>query len=147
MAKPTKKIKIKSKKEIQDSPKTESVKLSSKEEIKQEKLRKDKVKEEKKTPKVSGKISIKVDEKKVDEKSAKKEKSAKVSKEPIEREVKYLYPDNMEDSMTRKKFRHDSRAKKQKLENDLSKIKDTKSKDYIAKEKELKAFLKATFKS
>ena len=142
MAKPVKTIKVKkanAEAKVEEPVKTSKTKKATK-------VEEPKVEEKKKK---GSKIPIQVKEK-VEEVDSKKKTSKKEKKETktiqVEREVKYAYPEDINDSMTRKKFRHECRAKKQRFENELGKIKDKKSKEYLAKEKEYKAFLSVTFK-
>ena len=142
MAKPVKTIKVKkanAEAKVEEPVKTSKTKKATK------KVEEPKVEEKKKK---GAKIPIQVKEKveEVDSKKKTSKKDKEVKTIQVEREVKYAYPEDIQDSMSRKKFRHECRAKKQRFENELGKIKDKKSKEYLAKEKEYKAFLSVTFK-
>lgn len=141
MAKPVKTIKVKkanAEAKVEEPVKTSKTKKATK-------VEEPKVEEKKKK---GSKIPIQVKEKveEVDSKKKTSKKDKEVKTIQVEREVKYAYPEDIQDSMSRKKFRHECRAKKQRFENELGKIKDKKSKEYLAKEKEYKAFLSVTFK-
>ena len=56
------------------------------------------------------------------------------------REVKYKYPEDCQDTLSRKKFRQKVRNKLRQLELQLHKIENKESKEYIEKNKEYKEF-------
>lgn len=56
------------------------------------------------------------------------------------REVKYKYPKDCQDTLSRKKFRQKVRNKLRQLELQLHKIESKESKEYIEKNKEYKEF-------
>lgn len=80
-------------------------------------------------------------------KKAKKESLNNLMEEVISnREVKYLYPADCLDTLSRKKWRQGVRNELRKLELALSRIEDKASKEYKAKEKEYKAKVKEYMK-
>lgn len=62
------------------------------------------------------------------------------------REIKYIYPDDCIDTLARKQFRQKVRNKIHKLENQLFKMGDKTSKEYLKISKELKAYYSANVK-
>lgn len=129
---------------------------------------KDKVKSTKKptAKKLEEKADKKVEEKKPVAKSTKKvEKSkAETKKEAVtkevtkinktnlvekvvsNREVKYVYPDDINDTLSRKAWRQKVRNKLDKLERDMFRIKDQNSKEYKAAEKAYNEYRKTVLK-
>ena len=78
-------------------------------------------------------------------KAAKKTKAVKIAKEQQEaalleqvvsqREVKYIYPDDVQDTLARKKWRQQTRNELHKLEREMHRITDQNSKEFkLAKE-------------
>lgn len=63
------------------------------------------------------------------------------------REVKWLYPAEVNDPLSRKSWRQKQRNKIHKLERELTRIGDQNSKEYKAKMKELKEFQKKVLKN
>lgn len=120
-------------------------------------------KEEKKAKKAKKQEKVEAKEKenttsKKEEKKAKKNKKSK-EKEVInevkaqnkvnlveevisKREVKYKYPDDCTDTLSRKKFRQQVRNKLHQLELEMYRIQDKQSKQFQEKEKEYKAYKK-----
>lgn len=83
---------------------------------------------------------------KVKSKTSKKSETKEVMlKTP--KEAKYNYPEDMEDPMSKKKWRHEKRNQLKALESALGKIKDKESKEYKKAEKELKNFKKDTYRT
>ena len=62
------------------------------------------------------------------------------------REIKYIYPDDCIDTLARKQFRQKVRNKIHKIENQLFKMSDKTSKEYLKISKELKAYYSANVK-
>lgn len=62
------------------------------------------------------------------------------------REIKYIYPDDCIDTLARKQFRQKVRNKVHKMENQLFKMSDKTSKEYLKISKELKAYYSANVK-
>ena len=95
-------------------------------------------------------------------KSEKKEKKAKETKEVkalkkqvktnlleevvTKREVKYLYPEDCQDTLSRKKHRQAVRNQLHKLELEMHRIEDKNSKAFKAKQKEYEEFKRANVK-
>ena len=107
----------------------------------------EKVEKSKKALKVVGKekeATEKASEKKV--KKTKKEKLVDKTKKKVEanlveevvtkREVKYIYPEDCEDTLSRKKFRQQVRNKIHQLELAMLRIKDQESKEFKKAKKE-----------
>lgn len=63
------------------------------------------------------------------------------------REVKWIYPEGVNDPLSRKSWRQKQRNKIHKLERELLRIGDQNSKEYKAKMKELKEFQKTVLKN
>ena len=95
-------------------------------------------------------------------KSEKKSKKAKETKEVkaikkqvktnlleevvTKREVKYIYPEDCQDTLSRKKYRQAVRNQLHKLELEMHRIEDKNSKAFKAKQKEYEEFRKANVK-
>ena len=95
-------------------------------------------------------------------KSDKKEKKAKETKEVkaikkqvktnlleevvTKREVKYIYPEDCQDTLSRKKYRQAVRNQLHKLELEMHRIEDKNSKAFKAKQKEYEEFRRANVK-
>ena len=91
-------------------------------------------KETKKTPKSAPAKEAKKETPKKEAKAPKEKKSSTVT-----REVKYIYPENCTDSLSRKKFRQQARASLKQFNTKLEKL-DPKSKEYKQVAQELKDF-------
>lgn len=91
-------------------------------------------KEAKKTPKVAPAKEAKKETPKKEAKAPKEKKASTVT-----REVKYVYPANCTDSLSRKKFRQQARASLKQFNTKLEKL-DPKSKEYKQVAQELKDF-------
>ena len=86
-----------------------------------------------------------------------KEKASKAIKEEVKvnliesviskREVKYIYPEDCQDTLSRKKHRQQVRNKLNQLELEMYRIKDKQSKEYKAKEREYLKFKKENLKA
>ena len=63
------------------------------------------------------------------------------------REVKYIYPADCQDTLSRKKHRQQVRNQLNRLELEMLRIEDKQSKEFKAKEKEYLKFKKANVKS
>lgn len=101
----------------------------------------------------------KTPEPKVEETKAKKTKKEKVVKEVAEisknaliekvvsnREVKYIYPEDVNDTLTRKSWRQKVRNKLNRLETAMLRIKDQNSKEFKAAQKEYNEYRKTVIK-
>ena len=91
-------------------------------------------KETKKTPKSAPAKEAKKETPKKEAKAPKEKKASTVT-----REVKYIYPENCTDSLSRKKFRQQARASLKQFNTKLEKL-DPKSKEYKQVAQELKDF-------
>lgn len=91
-------------------------------------------KEAKKTPKAAPAKEAKKETPKKEAKAPKEKKASTVT-----REVKYVYPANCTDSLSRKKFRQQARASLKQFNTKLEKL-DPKSKEYKQVAQELKDF-------
>lgn len=91
-------------------------------------------KETKKTPKST---PVKEAKKETPKKEAQAPKEKKAS--TVTREVKYVYPEDCNDSLSRKKFRQQARASLKQFNTKLEKL-DPKSKEYKQVAQELKDF-------
>lgn len=127
---------------------------------------KGKVKSTKKATTAKAEEKPKVEEKKPVAKSTKKVEKAKaetkkealtkevtkinktnlVEKVVSNREVKYVYPADVNDTLSRKAWRQKVRNKLEKLERDMFRIKDQKSKEYKAAEKAYNEYRKTVLK-
>lgn len=114
--------------------------------------------EEKEDKKEKGKKPVAKSTKKV-EKSKSETKKEAVTKEVTKinktnlvekvvsnREVKYVYPDDVNDTLSRKAWRQKVRNKLDKLERDMFRIKDQNSKEYKAAEKAYNEYRKTVLK-
>lgn len=79
-------------------------------------------------------------------KVAKQQKAALVEKVIANREVKYIYPEDVVDTLSRKTWRQKTRNKLHQLELAVSRIKDQNSKEYKKALKEYNAFRKEVLK-
>lgn len=85
-----------------------------------------------------------------------KEKTSKAIKEEVKvnliesviskREVKYIYPEDCQDTLSRKKYRQQVRNKLHQLELAMRRIEDKQSKEFKAKEKEYLEYKKGKVK-
>lgn len=74
-------------------------------------------------------------------KEAKKQTEASLVEEVIsKREVKYIYPEDCQDTLSRKKFRQQVRNKLHQLELEMLRIEDKASKAFKTKEKEYNSY-------
>lgn len=93
---------------------------------------------------------------KTQEKSEKKTKAVKSAKEQqgaallenviSQREVKYIYPDGIEDTLSRKKWRQQVRNKLHQLEREMNRITDRNSKEFNEAKKKFEAYQKQVLK-
>ena len=80
-------------------------------------------------------------------------KSAKVQQEAAlleqvvsQREVKYIYPDDVQDTLARKKWRQKVRNELHRLEREMHRITDQNSKEFKAAKKAFEAYQKEVLK-
>ena len=104
-----------------------------------------KEKKSKKAKKAEGKKANKEKEATVKE-VAKQQKAALVEKVIANREVKYIYPEDVVDTLSRKTWRQKTRNKLHQLELAVSRIKDQNSKEYKKALKEYNDFKKEVLK-
>lgn len=109
-------------------------------------------------PKVEEKKPVAKSTKKVEKTKAETKKEAvtkevtKINKTNLvekvvsNREVKYVYPADVNDTLSRKAWRQKVRNKLEKLERDMFRIKDQKSKEYKAAEKAYNEYRKTVLK-
>lgn len=93
---------------------------------------------------------------KTQEKSEKKTKAVKSAKEQqgaallenviSQREVKYIYPDDINDTLSRKKWRQQVRNKLHQLERGMNRITDRNSKEFNEAKKKFEAYQKQVLK-
>lgn len=121
--------------ELQEIPVKELAPAKEKEEPKAKKLKKvKKVKSEKATENTEVK-AIKLKKKKTAKDKAvedtKEQQKPSIMEEVIShRDVKYLYPEDVKDTLSRKTWRQKTRNKLRKLERDMLRITDQNSKEY-----------------
>lgn len=77
---------------------------------------------------------------------AKQQKASLIEKVVANREVKYIYPEDVKDTLSRKTWRQKTRNKLHQLELAVSRIKDQNSKEYKAALKEYNDFKKEVLK-
>lgn len=73
-------------------------------------------------------------------------KTALIEKVVSNREVKYIYPDDVNDTLTRKSWRQKVRNKLDRLERAMYRIKDQNSKEFKAAQKEYETYRKSVIK-
>ena len=96
------------------------------------------------------KVNVQPKEEAKETKTIKVKKQAEVNlvEEVItKREVKYIYPADCQDTLSRKKHRQQVRNQLNRLELEMLRIEDKQSKEFKAKEKEYLKFKKANVKS
>jgi flagellar biosynthesis GTPase FlhF len=76
----------------------------------------------------------------------KQQKASIAEKVVTTRDVKYLYPDNIQDQLARKKWRQSVRNEIRKLERNIQRFQDKNSKEYKAADKALKDYSKKVLK-
>lgn len=86
-------------------------------------------------------------EKKVTKEVAKRNKVQLIEEVVSNREVKYIYPEDIVDTLTRKSWRQKVRAELRKLEREFLIIKDQSSKEYIKAKKAYDSFAKTVLKT
>ena len=130
------KTKKQTKEVVTKNPKTEKVKQAK--EVTKNPKKVKQAKEVTKNPKKD----------KVIKEVAKQQKTSIVEKViSKQREVKYIYPDDVKDSLSKKTWRQKTRNEIHRLEQAVSRIQDTNSKEYKKALKELNNFKKSVLKS
>jgi hypothetical protein len=84
----------------------------------------------KETPKVESKKEIKTKKTKVVKEVAKQQSKSIIEKVISNREVKYIYPEDIQDTLARKKWRQQVRNELHRLEREMYRIKDQNSKEF-----------------
>ena len=102
---------------------------------------------ETKTIKVNKVVKPKTAKEKVVSKVKKQAEVNLVEEVITKREVKYIYPADCQDTLSRKKHRQQVRNQLNRLELEMLRIEDKQSKEFKAKEKEYLKFKKANVKS
>ena len=123
-----------------EAPKKKKSKKSKKAEAPQETETKAEGKKDKKKKKANKEKEATVKE------VAKQQKAALVEKVIANREVKYIYPEDVVDTLSRKTWRQKTRNKLHQLELAVSRIKDQNSKEYKKALKEYNNFKKEVLK-
>ena len=85
-------------------------------------------------------------EKKTTKEVAKQQKVAILEEVISQREVKYIYPEDVVDTLSRKKWRQTTRNELHKLEREMHRISDQNSKEYKAAKKAFEDFQKKVLK-
>lgn len=85
-------------------------------------------------------------EKKTTKEVAKQQKVAILEEVISQREVKYIYPEDVVDTLSRKKWRQATRNELHKLEREMHRISDQNSKEYKAAKKAFEDFQKKVLK-
>lgn len=120
--------------ELNEIPVKELAPTKEKEEPKAKKLKVKKVKSEKATENIEAKV-LKLKKKKTPKEKAvedtKEQQKPSIMEEVIShRDVKYLYPEDVKDTLSRKTWRQKTRNKLRQLERDMLRITDQDSKEY-----------------
>lgn len=103
-------------------------------------------KEEAKDPKVKEEVKTKTKKEKLVNKVKEKAEVNLMEEVVTKREVKYIYPEGCEDTLSRKKFRQQVRNKIHQLELAMLRIKDQESKEYKKAQKEYLEYKKQNVK-
>lgn len=125
--------KVESKKTKALNPKVEEAKAKTSKKVKATKIELPSTKLEKKKSKVAKEVTPVTN-------------TALIEQVVSKREIKYIYPDDCIDTIARKQFRQKVRNKIHKMENQLFKISDKTSKEYLKISKKLKAYYSANVK-
>ena len=106
---------------------------TSKEEPKKKKIKKTTANPEAKAPKATKKEQV--------TKEVTKQQNTAILEQVIShREVKYIYPEDVKDTLARKRWRQQTRNELHRLEREMYRIKDTNSKEYKAAKKAFDEF-------
>ena len=76
----------------------------------------------------------------------KQQNAAIVEKVVSNREVKYIYPEDVKDTLSRKRWRQQTRNELHRLEREMYRIKDSNSKEYNAAKAEYESFVAKVLK-
>lgn len=117
-------------------------------EVKQEvnQVKESSVKDSSDKPKKNKKKQKASEEDKESKEVATQEEPKVIVKESVIREVKYIYPDDVKDSLAKKTWRQKTRNEIHRLELAVSRIKDTNSKEFKKAMKELTLFKESVLK-
>ena len=117
-------------------------------EVKQEvnQVKESQVKDSSDKPKKKKKKQKASEEDKESKEVATQEEPKVIVKESVIREVKYIYPDDVKDSLAKKTWRQKTRNEIHRLELAVSRIKDTNSKEFKKAMKELTLFKDSVLK-
>lgn len=101
----------------------------------------------KKSNKVKSEKKVKKAKETKEVKAIKKQVKTNLLEEVVtKREVKYIYPEDCQDTLSRKKYRQAVRNQLHKLELEMHRIEDKNSKAFKAKQKEYEEFKRANVK-
>ena len=106
---------------------------TSKEEPKKKKIKKTTANPEAKAPKATKKEQV-------TKEVTKQQNTAIIEQVISNREVKYIYPEDVKDTLARKRWRQQTRNELHRLEREMYRIKDTNSKEYKAAKKAFDEF-------
>ena len=98
------------------------------------------------TPKATKKKVTKSKKEEVTKEVTKQQNAAIVEKVVSNREVKYIYPEDVKDTLSRKRWRQQTRNELHRLEREMYRIKDSNSKEYKAAKAEYEAFVAKVLK-
>lgn len=117
-------------------------------EVKQEvnQVKESQVKDSSDKPKKKKKKQKASEEDKESKEVATQEEPKVIVKESVTREVKYIYPEDVKDSLAKKTWRQKTRNEIHRLELAVSRIKDTNSKEFKKAMKELTLFKDSVLK-
>lgn len=123
-------------------------KSSTKKAVKEPKADPKEAKEEPKkvTTKKETKTKAEAKKEKVTKEVTKRNKDQLIEQVVANREVKYIYPEDVNDTLSRKSWRQKVRNKLERLERNMFRIKDQNSKEYKAAQKEYNEYRKTVLK-
>lgn len=98
------------------------------------------------TKKVTAKPKAEAKKEKVTKEVTERNKNKLIEEVTANREVKYIYPDDVTDTLSRKAWRQKTRNKLEKLERDMYRIKDQNSKEFKAAKKAYDEYRKSVLK-
>lgn len=98
------------------------------------------------TKKVTAKPKAEAKKEKVTKEVTERNKNKLIEEVTANREVKYIYPADVTDTLSRKAWRQKTRNKLEKLERDMYRIKDQNSKEFKAAKKAYDEYRKSVLK-
>ena len=98
------------------------------------------------TPKATKKKVTKSKKEEVTKEVTKQQNAAIVEKVVSNREVKYIYPEDVTDTLSRKRWRQQTRNELHRLEREMYRIKDSNSKEYKEAKAAYEAFMAKVLK-